>query len=121
MHLGQQSFRALRVTIVMPTKAPRFPLGPRQIAKRRLPSASLSFGSGRPPSCDSPPLRRAGPPPDDAVAGVFLLFGASVGGDLETRVNFDHRGRGPSHGIRRWIVLGQKKVRGIREGGTRWT
>src|SRR5918993_2907677 len=39
----------------------------------------------------------------------FPLLGASVGGDLETRANFDNRGRGPSHGILRWIV--QKRCR----------
>jgi hypothetical protein len=33
-------------------------------------------------------------------AGLPSL-GASVGGDLETRADFDDRGRGPSHGILR--------------------
>ena len=33
----------------------------------------------------------------------FQSLSASVGGDLETRANFDNRGRGPSHGILRWL------------------
>ena len=51
----------------------------------------------------------------------FPSFSASVGGDLETRANFDNRGRSPSHGILRWIV--QKRCRmsasGPLAGGTR--
>ena len=39
----------------------------------------------------------------------FPSLSASVGGHLETRANFDNRGRCPSHGILRWIV--QKRCR----------
>jgi hypothetical protein len=40
---------------------------------------------------------------------VLNAVSANVGGDLETRANFDNRGRGPSHGLLRWIV--QKRCR----------